>query len=386
MALKLLMCVLATLVLPSICHQRVFGQAPQNSKTIDHTCLFFNSIGTRLDCYFTVEEMMAPNARMSNLFGKSIDRIDEVSTVEQLVKLLTDQLPGFRIEVNSPDSAIVRIADKRLFSLKDYVLEKRTDIKCDGTIDDMIAVLGNKIGNIHTPTKNPIIRGVWFSDPITKVAINASEEKVRDILTDFVPLHRYNRFLWHAETVQDRQGLADTSVAFKGPMNERTLAYLVSQQKKPVDFSSGQLAFFDKSSEGDRQVIEEAVGFIDRQMKEKKHRQVRWAMFFLGKEKAEKGIPVLVQYIDYRYTKSKVVEESFPALRALVQIGRPASIVAYSLMEGETDPERLELLFLVVLGVEGPEQTRREMNRLITKLVGNAEQEKRVDNLVRKWL
>jgi len=127
-----------------------------------------------------------------------------------------------------------------------------------------------------------------------------------------------------------------------------------------VDFAKGETVYvqardtFGPNPEDNS--AEQAIRFIRTRMKANNPLQVRWAMLFLGKVKAAEGIPVLLEYLDYRYTTHGIVEESYAALKALRQIGKPAAEAARKELAKEQSDLRTELLCRVVLSVEGKEK------------------------------
>ena len=82
--------------------------------------------------------------------------------------------------------------------------------------------------------------------------------------------------------------------------------------------------------------------------------QVRWAMFFLGKHRIYSSTKLIMDHIDYQYTKCPIIKEAYPALRALIDLSSPAADEAVIRMKTERDKLRLELLARVVIGVYTP--------------------------------
>jgi hypothetical protein len=105
-------------------------------------------------------------------------------------------------------------------------------------------------------------------------------------------------------------------------------------------------------------------------------RQVRWSMLYLGKYKAERAIPLLLKYLDYQYTTSPLLEESFPALRALINIGKPAAKAALEANAQEQDNRRLELLMHLVLRVHGATEGKQLIKTALAGIEDAAQQDR----------
>ena len=113
-------------------------------------------------------------------------------------------------------------------------------------------------------------------------------------------------------------------------------------------------------------LVNQAITFIEERLKANKPLQVRWAMFYLGKRKAKAGVPVLLKYLDYRYTTCGILEESYPAVRALRQIGQPAADAAFDALVGKEQSDlRVRLLTAVVGAVEGEKTAHDRLEKAL---------------------
>ncbi len=130
-----------------------------------------------------------------------------------------------------------------------------------------------------------------------------------------------------------------------------------------IPFAFGEIAYRNNpdpdKDKGSINLIHQAAAFIDERLDADRPLQVRWAMLYLGKRKAEEGIPTLLKHLDYRYTTCGLLEESYPAVRALTQIGKPAAEAAFlELLTQDESPLRSRLLKHVVNSVHGVRLTR----------------------------
>jgi len=130
-----------------------------------------------------------------------------------------------------------------------------------------------------------------------------------------------------------------------------------------VSFSEGEVAY--AVNQYSEKSADEAIEFINLQMNSKEPRQVRWAMFYLSKFKVERAIPIFLQHLDYQYTTVPVLTEAFPALQALIQMGKPAASAALQALTTESDAQRLELLCQVVLGIDSLNVGKRRIETLV---------------------
>jgi hypothetical protein len=132
-------------------------------------------------------------------------------------------------------------------------------------------------------------------------------------------------------------------------------------------------------------LISQAITFIDERLHADKPLQVRWAMLYLGKRKAKAGVPVLLKYLDYRYTTCGILEESYPAVRALTQIGNPAADAAQDELVGRDQSDlRVRLLTAVVGAVDGPASARKRLEKAQAGAECGAQKQRL--KLALKWL
>jgi hypothetical protein len=75
----------------------------------------------------------------------------------------------------------------------------------------------------------------------------------------------------------------------------------------------------------------------------------------------------LPTYLDYQYTTHGIVEESYPALKALRQIGKPAATAALQELGRDQSDLRTELLCRVVLAVQRQEKGKAMVEDSIHK-------------------
>jgi hypothetical protein len=309
--------------------------------------------------------------------------------------------------------------------VKDYPLPKCVSIKFRGSLEGLVEKLDEKFDNIY-PKSSFDIGGLYRGpDFYTKVHCSTPGAPVRRVLTDCPPLSHYNRFLWIAVTrplsdynrilwadrIKDPKGRSGTSIDYLGSTTDGKLeltplpneeVWREGGQRDDVDYDSGapkvngvipfdygEIAYRNNPDPDKEKVrvnlVKQAIIFIDERLKADKPLQVRWAMFYLGKRKAKEGVPVLLKYLDYRYTTCGILEESYPAVRALTQIGKPAADAAFDELVGKEQSDlRVRLLTAVVRAVDGLRPARDRLEKALAGAECDA-QKKRLQ-LALKWL
>ncbi len=306
---------------------------------------YLTKVGVKLDCYFTIETDQ--RTRTSLIYVSDTD----VESVESLIKVLKLQLPNVAVQQNKDITCVIDLIDQSLVQQDDYTLAKDLKLSYRGMLSSLPKAIGKKLGgnlSEQYPTRIPII----FSDPDTKIAFDSTARVARNLLSLCIPFSQYPRVVWMADTKMG-DGFLKTSVFYSSIMVPREPGTLNPVVTKNLDFSLGEPKF--RNSLFSDQLVTDAIAFVNERMTGKSQLNVRWAMFYLGKYKVGRGVPTLLKYIDYKYTTTPLVEEAYPALRALRQIGKPASDAALAALTAEKDAKHLRLLLRVVMSVNGLE-------------------------------
>lgn len=316
-----------------------------------------------LDCYFTLEEDMLVSK--ISTFSIRGEWNESITTIDDLIKVLAKALPDMIVSKDESNPQIINIRSRPKANATNP-LDSAISLAFTGSLRELVNE-SNKQTDRLVRYPGMMDSSTAFIDGTTKVSFPSMTTSLRELLTQFLPLSRYSRILWSAQ-----------NHVFNGK-NEVWLRYggsykLIDEGDKrwmaaasgivlPVPFEQGSTAYiFNPVSEV---LHDEALAFIAAQMKAKEPRQVRWAMFYLGKNKVERAIPLLLQYLDYQYAPSPIIEERFPALRALGEIGKPAATLSLSKLPTETDAQRLELLSRVVLKISGKEKGQSQIEALM---------------------
>ena len=325
--------------------------------------------GSKLDCYFTIEEMPREDGLENWIESYRLNWGDDPASVEELLDHLAREVKGVHFQRCKDNPAVIHIIDSRLERVNGYVMDQRIDMSYNGLIKDMADLLEKKTGGAFHARKI-FWTGGWpgvVLDRSTKVKLTARNTPVRRLLTDWIPLSHYGRILWLSESDRTADGKLDTDIMYlgggdsdgpmllPGPFGLREpIAGVDFCSSEPVvngviPFSAGEIAYYNNlppDNEHPRaDLVNLAVSFIDERLCAKHPLPVRWAMLYLGKRQAKDGIPVLLKHLDYQYTTCGVLEESYPAVRALTQIGKPAGEAALvELLTQDESPLRLKLL------------------------------------------
>ena len=90
----------------------------------------------------------------------------------------------------------------------------------EGAVGDpgLVSALHKKLPNLKARTGGEL--RVLSDDAETKVNVDVTNEVVRNVLTDRVPLTNYSAIIWQAET-RNIGGRLETVVQYLGPRRER---------------------------------------------------------------------------------------------------------------------------------------------------------------------
>jgi hypothetical protein len=314
--------------------------------------------GVENDCYFTLEYLGRNNLVWPVLNNLHIVDYGSIPSLQNLLIKLRNDLKRFHVVQSICNPSVIRIIDHRLVGCPRYALNKRATIRFSGLLQDLPDELGPLLGgsvNGRFRDFNPL----YPEDLVTKAKINAKKAPVRMLLTEHVPLSSYSRVLWVAETLIDSTGPV-TSIHYEGQvLPSSSLAFDLADG--PACFSRGEIAFLHnlKGKQADRlHSAHAAIHFIDCRLKQRNPQQVRWAMLYLGQSKAKNGIPTLLQHIDYRYTATGMLEETYPAVKALRLLGKTATAPVLEEITKPNSPLRLLLLSRLLSSIEGMEKAR----------------------------
>jgi hypothetical protein len=376
--------------------QEAWSPKPTQSQRAEALVEYLNRAAIKLDCYFTIEEM--PRGVDDWIESHDMRLRSQPDSIDELIELLPAELKGVHVYRSTENPAVIHVIDERLEKEKDYSLAKRVSVTFSGSLEKLVEKLQRTSPiNLGTKMGGGLSGVVITTDCITEIHCSTRGTSARRVLTDWLPLLKYNRTLWVANT-QRINGILETDVFYYGKFpsivskeenGEVAFDIVAPEVNGVIPFDYGEIAYRNNPDPDKEKVrvnlISQATTFIDERLHADKPLQVRWAMFYLGKRKAKAGIPVLLKYLDYRYTTCGVLEESYPAVRALTQIGKPAADAAFDELVGKDQSDlRVRLLTAVVRAVDGPKPARDRLEKALAGANGGA-QKKRLE-LALKWL
>ena len=94
------------------CQQASIPKLKQAEEAIPLHDFYLYTIGKKLDCYFTIEEMTLDADNW--ISEHEVQITTDPSTIEQLIKQLTAQLKGVHLYRSKENPAIVRFIDERV--------------------------------------------------------------------------------------------------------------------------------------------------------------------------------------------------------------------------------------------------------------------------------
>jgi hypothetical protein len=325
--------------------------------------LYLSSIGKRLDCYFTVEQVQSPTK--PDILTETVEPDLNNKNIGDLVGFLGRNLEGYEVFQSPSDRAVVHIVAAKTRAIEVYWLDCRIYVSFEGSPSGLLA----KILNLVKFTEHETVFSIhsmpaW--DLTARVRVFADRLTIRRVLTEYLPLSRYSRVLWNA-TTRPKGETQVVSVSWGGPpqFEDKVL-------NKLVPFSEGEEAFYRNTKSAE--AIAAAVDYIKAQMQTENPIQVRWAMFFLGKSGVAEAVPLLTKHLTYKYTTCGVLEESYPAVLALSMMDKIGSAAALKAIGTETDSLRLKLLCRVVLLIEGQDNGAKAVEAEVAKLAGDRQQ------------
>jgi hypothetical protein len=132
------------------------------------------------------------------------------SELEALAKTVTH----FTYTVDSKKPNLIHISDDRLLNKMDYALERNLEhISFKGTLPELVTLIG--LQGIPLSREIAFFLGDYRPrDSETQVEVKGDGIKVKEALTDFIPLKDRGRVLWTART---RPGQLGTVIEFFGP-------------------------------------------------------------------------------------------------------------------------------------------------------------------------
>lgn len=156
-------------------------------------------IGQTYNCFFTLEEAWEADesrnvmeSRESHTYARKQGLILELDELRQNV-------PNVRYEIDKNNPRIIHVIDSRL-TQSNYGLESIiNNIDFNGRLHELITTIAKQKIPIALPILMDIHEGM-FQDTRTTIQVKGNNLKVRDALSEFIPLAGRSRILWIART------------------------------------------------------------------------------------------------------------------------------------------------------------------------------------------
>jgi hypothetical protein len=187
--------------------------------------------GERLGCYFTLEYRAYALAGRASRIHMTVTNDVSVSSIPELIANLRRNMGGFAIEQDSKNPKVIHVIEQFLENNTNYALNKKITINYSGLIgqctiknaagqniskgNGLIPVVSQQVKGIQGGTEEAGSQGA-VNDCVTVVNIHATNQTVRSIFTDCIPLDKYKAVLWRA-VITNTNDTPQVLVQFYGP-------------------------------------------------------------------------------------------------------------------------------------------------------------------------
>lgn len=157
-------------------------------------------LGNSHDRFFTIEEGWKDGESMNKMEAQWIEVPPGNKSLDEEFQQLRQSVPYLTYEIDKSNPRIVHIIDARLPQQEEYAVESvLKSIDFAGTVNNLPTEIAKQGIRISSQTGFSI-GGGEFPDRSTVVRITAEGLKVRDALSNFIPLDKRVRILWIART------------------------------------------------------------------------------------------------------------------------------------------------------------------------------------------
>ncbi len=197
-------------------------QDPEEQRGSTPFLFYLGDLGRKHNCFFTIEVAWYESGPTDRLDARWVERPSEKKDLQQELEYLRLNVPYLEYEVNENNPRIIHIIDSRLRYRDWYGLESVIkSIDYTGKAKDLPSAIG-KLGIPVSSQMGLVIGGGEFQDRDTVVHVKGEGLKVRDALTNFVPLEgRDGRFLWIARTKPGKGEVAYIYYRWPGKMTKQ---------------------------------------------------------------------------------------------------------------------------------------------------------------------
>lgn len=176
---------------------------------------YLGKLGEEYDYFFTVEVAAADTSGEKALVSHWVQRRPGTKDLQQELERLRQDISNFSYEVDKSNPRIIHVMDVRLEQFNGYALERIIpEITFTGKVNDLPA----EIGKQGIPIAPPLLMSFNETrDTTTVLEVKGVGLKVRDALSDFLPLEkRRTRILWIASTRINQEGISYVNYPYPG--------------------------------------------------------------------------------------------------------------------------------------------------------------------------
>ncbi len=150
--------------------------------------------------FFTIEQASKEGESMNWLEAVLVPKDSKEASVLQRLEELKRTVPNFTFQINEKNTRIIHVIDARLAKQEEYGLNAElNNIDFEGKTGDLVTAISNK-GVAISPQNSFSVGIPILVDETTLVHVKGEKLKVRDALTNFIPLRGYNGIIWTATT------------------------------------------------------------------------------------------------------------------------------------------------------------------------------------------
>lgn len=181
--------------------------------------------GSKLGCNFTIDYRgyaITGKESKANPFYIQYTQVRadlDADSIPTLVSKLRGYLDGFIVVPDAKNPKIIHIIENVLADDPNYVLNKKISLEYSGSlagtnvptkpgfamlVGGLLPAVAEKAGDIRggLETSGSSGFGGFSWDGVTQINVNATNETVRSIFTDYLPATNYNPVMWTAVTTK----------------------------------------------------------------------------------------------------------------------------------------------------------------------------------------
>jgi hypothetical protein len=160
-------------------------------------------VGAKNGVTFTIEEALLKGGAMDRIRSFRHRTLPDGTGLKAVLDDLSQSVPNFTWHNDTSNPKVIHIVDDHLLRRQGYPLDRVIDeIDFSGTVLELVDAIAAK--EIPVSATGPVGTDDLLSmDGVTRIQVKGKGLRVRDALSDFVPLDGRGPILWTAETHVD---------------------------------------------------------------------------------------------------------------------------------------------------------------------------------------